>query len=113
MGKQLEFKSGNGISITANAQDVSLTIAATSKEFTQAEKTKLETVEANQNAFSNVVIGSVTVAANNKTDTFTLVAGTGVTITANAANKTITVAANTDSILSGAYTSIKVGSVII
>jgi hypothetical protein len=113
MGKQLEIKSGDGLSIAANAQDCSITISSTSEEFTQDEKEKLATVEENQNAFSNIVIGSVTVAADGKTDTFTLVAGEGVTITANAASKTITVAANQDVIMEGAYTSIKVGSIVV
>lgn len=47
----------------------------------------------NQNAFSNVVVGSTTVSADNATDTLTLVAGSNVTITPDATNDKITIAA--------------------
>lgn len=47
--------------------------------------------EANQNAFSNVVVGSTTIAADSKTDTLTLVAGDNVTITPDATNDKITI----------------------
>lgn len=49
--------------------------------------------EANQNAFSNVAIGSSTIAADSKTDTLTLVAGNNVTLTPDTANDKITIAA--------------------
>ena len=61
------------------------------------DKAKLDSIsegaEVNQNAFSNVVVGSTTVSADNKTDTLTLVAGTNVTITPDATNDNITIAA--------------------
>lgn len=47
----------------------------------------------NQNAFSNIKVGSITVAADTATDTLTLVAGTNVTITPDATNDKITIAA--------------------
>ena len=47
----------------------------------------------NQDAFSNVKVGDVTVAADSTTDTLTLVSGTNVTITPDATNDTITIAA--------------------
>ena len=47
----------------------------------------------NQNAFSNVVVGSTTVAADSATDTLTLVAGTNITITPDVTNDKITIAA--------------------
>lgn len=47
----------------------------------------------NQNAFSNVTVGSTTVAADSATDTLTLVAGDNVTITPDATNDKITIAA--------------------
>ena len=47
----------------------------------------------NQNAFSNVVVGSTTASADNATDTLTLVAGSNVTITPDATNDKITIAA--------------------
>ena len=61
------------------------------------DKDKLDGIatgaEVNQNAFSNVVVGSTTVAADSKTDTLTLVAGTNVTITPDPTNDKITIAA--------------------
>lgn len=59
-----------------------------------ADKSKLDGVasgaEVNQNAFSNVVIGSTTVAADSKTDSLTL-AGSNVTLTPDATNDKITI----------------------
>ena len=52
--------------------------------------------EVNQNAFSNVTVGNVTVSADSKTDTLTLVAGSNVTITPDATNDKITIASSTD-----------------
>lgn len=49
--------------------------------------------EVNQNAFSNVKVGTTTVAADAKTDTLELVAGSNVTITSDATNDKITIAA--------------------
>lgn len=46
----------------------------------------------NQNAFSNVVVGSTTISADSATDTVTLVAGSNVTITPDATNDKITIA---------------------
>lgn len=47
--------------------------------------------EANQNAFSNVVVGSSTVAADAKTDTLTLTGAGSVTLSANTSTDTITI----------------------
>lgn len=46
----------------------------------------------NQNAFSKVVVGSTTIAADSATDTLTLVAGTNITITPDATNDKVTIA---------------------
>lgn len=54
--------------------------------------------EANQNAFSNVLVGSTTVTADSKTDTLTLAAGSNITITPDAANDKITIASSHPSI---------------
>jgi hypothetical protein len=190
MGKQLEFKAGTGINITASGSDNSVTIASTvapshfkgeytsltalravegsagdyayvdegadkdittyiwdttdaawveqrgvttaetsasvkekyeanedTNAFTNNEKTKLSGIatgaEVNQNALASIAVGSVTVTANGKTDTFTLVAGTGVLVTANATAKTITFTADVDTILTDAITSVKVGSTVL
>lgn len=61
------------------------------------DKTKLNGIdtgaEVNQNAFSNVKVGSTTVAADSKTDTLELVAGSNVTLTPDATNDKVTIAA--------------------
>ncbi len=49
--------------------------------------------EKNQNAFSNVVVGSTTIAADTSTDTLTLVAGDNITITPDATNDKIAISA--------------------
>ena len=62
-----------------------------------ADKSKLDGIaagaEVNQNAFSNVKVGSTTIAADGKTDTLELVAGSNVTITPDATNDKVTIAA--------------------
>ncbi len=60
--------------------------------------TKLDGVasgaEVNQNAFSNIAVsGQTTVAADGKTDTLTLAAGTNITLTTNAVTDTVTITA--------------------
>ena len=50
--------------------------------------------EANQNAFSNVKVGSTTIAADSKTDTLELVAGDNITLTPDATNDKITITAS-------------------
>ena len=47
--------------------------------------------QANQNAFSNVLVDSINIAANTPTDTLTLVAGSNITITPDATNDKITI----------------------
>ena len=66
-------------------------------DYTTIEKNKLagisENAEVNQNAFSNVVVGSTTISADSKTDTLTLVAGSNVTLTPDSTNDKITITA--------------------
>lgn len=47
--------------------------------------------EVNQNAFSNVKVGSATLAADTKTDTLELAAGTGITLTPDATTDKVTI----------------------
>lgn len=60
-----------------------------------ADKTKLNGIasgaEVNQNAFSNVVVGTTTVAADSKTDSLTLEGGANITLTPDATNDKITI----------------------
>ena len=58
----------------------------------------------NQNAFSNVVVGSTTIAADSATDSLTLVAGSNVTITPDATNDKITIAATDTKYTHPSYT---------
>lgn len=65
-------------------------------DYTTEEKTKLSNIEAgaevNQNAFGNVKVGSTTIAADGKTDTLELAAGTNITLTPDATNDKVIVA---------------------
>lgn len=47
----------------------------------------------NQNAFSNIAVGSSTIAADSATDTLTLVAGSNITLTPDTTNDKVTIAA--------------------
>lgn len=73
-----------------------------------SDKTKLDNIasgaEVNQNAFSNIAVGSTTIAADAKTDTLTLAAGSNVTIAPDTASDKITISA-TDTKYSAATTS--------
>lgn len=73
-----------------------------------AASSHTHSVYVNQNAFSNVTVGSTTVSADSATDTLTLVAGSNVTITPDATNDKITIAStdtNTWRGISSTYTS--------
>ena len=104
----LELVAGTNVTITPDATNDKITIAATDTTYSEAstsaaglmstsDKTKLNGIatgaEVNQNAFSNVKIGSTTVAADAKTDTLELVAGTNITLTPDTANDKITITA--------------------
>ena len=62
-----------------------------------SDKSKLDGIaagaEVNQKAFSNVTVGSTTIAADSKTDTLTIPAGDHITLTPDATNDKITIAA--------------------
>ena len=59
----------------------------------------------NQNAFSNVKVGSTTIAADTTTDTIQLAAGSNITLTPDATNDKVTIAA-TDTTYTASTTSI-------
>lgn len=59
----------------------------------------------NQNAFSNVAVGTTTIAADSTTDTLTVVAGSNITITPDATNDKITIAATDTVYTHPSYTS--------
>ena len=66
-------------------------------DYTDTDKAKLEGIatgaQVNQNAFSNVIVGSITIAADDVTDSLTLAAGDNVTISADAANDKVIISA--------------------
>jgi hypothetical protein len=59
------------------------------------DKTKLDGIaagaEVNQNAFSNVLVGTTTIAADGKTDTLELAAGANIALTPDATNDRVTI----------------------
>ena len=59
--------------------------------------------EKNQNAFSNVVVGSTTIAADTATDTITFVAGDNITLTPDATNDKITISAKDTTYTLGSF----------
>lgn len=81
----------------ANASDLTSHTGNSTIHITSSERTKWNAAEVNQNAFSNVKVNSTTIAADSKTDTLNLVAGSNVTITPDADTDTITISStNTD-----------------
>ena len=104
----LELVAGSNVTLTPDATNDKVTIAATNTTYsdvttsahglmTAADKTKLNGIaagaEVNQNAFSNIAVGSTTIYADGKTDTLTLVAGSNVTLTPDATNDKVTITA--------------------
>ena len=82
------------IELTDNNTTYGVATQSTNGLESAADKKKLDGIatgaEVNQNAFSNVVVGSTTIAADSKTDTLTL-AGSNVTITPDATNDKVTI----------------------
>jgi len=100
------YSSGAGVKVAITLAENTDTAGASSSDdlpegvtnlyLTSAERTKLSGIatgaEVNQNAFSNVAVtGQDTVAADGKTDTLNLEAGTGIIITTNATTDTVTI----------------------
>lgn len=116
--KATQDASGNVITSTyATKSELNSHTGNTTKHITSAERTNWNAAkthadsahaptnaEPNQNAFSNVTVGSTTIAADSKTDTLTLVAGSNITLTPDASNDKITIAAK-DTTYSAATTS--------
>ncbi len=82
VGNKVDKVSGKGLS---------------TNDYTTTEKNKLAGIangaEVNQNAFSNIAVGSVTITADSKTDTLTIAAGNNITLTADAANDKLIITA--------------------
>lgn len=60
---------------------------------TKSDSSHTHSSYVNQNAFSNVTVGSTTIAADSTTDTLTLAAGSNITLTPDATNDKVTIAA--------------------
>ncbi len=93
----------DGLDASAFAPAVHVHAVATTSAngyMSNTDKTKLDGIatgaEVNQLAFSNVVVGGTTIAADTKTDTLTISAGTGITLTPDAANDALTIAVTQD-----------------
>lgn len=107
------FLAGANITITSDVENDTITISAaagsgsgdvsydlatetTAGLMSAADKVKLNGItanaQANQNAFSNVTIGTDTIVAGSETDSLELVAGDNITISTDATNKKITIA---------------------
>lgn len=91
----------NGTAVNAALQTLDSSISSTTGQAISsititdgkiASSTKISVGETNQNAFSNVKVGSTTIAADTTTDTLELVAGTGITLTPDATNDKVTIA---------------------
>ena len=63
-----------------------------------SDKSKLDGIQAgaevNQNAFTRIQVGSSSLVADEKTDTLSLIAGTGISLTPNVANDSVTISAS-------------------
>lgn len=87
----------NASDLTSHTGNSTIHITATERNNWNTAKTHADTAhapsnaEVNQNAFSNITVGSTTISADTKTDTLTLTAGTNVTITPDATNDKITI----------------------
>ena len=85
------------VTLTSTAMKATVSDATTDTSgwMSSADKAKLNGVasnaEVNQNAFSNVKVGTTTVAADSKMDTLELKNGTGISISANATNDYVTI----------------------
>lgn len=81
-----------------NSQGFIPSVATTAANglMSSVDKTKLNGIatgaEVNQNAFSNIAIGSSTIAADTKTDTLTLTAGNNIALTPNISTDAVTIA---------------------
>ena len=125
----LELVAGSNVTLTPDATNDKVTIAATDTTYSvvtagtsttsgglmsQADKTKLNGIatgaEVNQNAFSNVTVGSTTIAADAKTDTLTLAAGSNVTLTPDATNDKVTIAATDTTYSAGTQALLEAGT---
>ena len=91
----------NGTSVIIPLAVATGSSGATNGVMTSDDKKKLNEIQAgaqaNQNAFSNVVVGSTTIAADTTTDTLTLTQGSHITLTPSSADDSVTIATDLSS----------------
>lgn len=98
-GSTISLIGSDGTTTSVSDSNTTYNNATTSQAglMTAADKTKLNGIETgaevNQNAFSSIIVGSTTIAADSKTDSLTIVAGNNVSVTPDSANGKITIAA--------------------
>ena len=96
-GTTITYTKGDGSTGTIKTQDTTYKNATVSASglMSAADKSKLDKVqtgaEINQNAFSNIKVGSQIISADNKQDTFELVAGSNISLTPNTTSDKITI----------------------
>lgn len=84
---------GNGTTLKTYNGSSAQTVNITPSNIGAAASSHTHSSYANQNAFSNVVVGSTTIAADTTTDTLTLAAGSNITLTPDATNDKVTITA--------------------
>ena len=96
-GSTITLVGSDGSTTSVEDSNTTYPVASTSANglMSSSDKTKLNNIaagaEVNQNAFSNIVVGSTTIAADGKQDTLTMVAGTGIGLTPDATNDKVTI----------------------
>lgn len=101
-GSAIQGVKVNGTTLTPDANrivNVPLVTTSADGAMSAADKTKLDGIaagaEVNQNAFSNVKVGSTTVSADSKTDTLELASSSAITLTPDATNDKVTIGVST------------------
>lgn len=97
-GTELAFARGDHVHPSDTSKvDKETGKGLSTNDYTTAEKNKLSGIasgaEVNQNAFSNVKVGSTTIASGGKTATLELAQGSNVTLTPDSSGKKVTIAA--------------------
>lgn len=89
-GKEIADKEYVDSQVTTNFNILNTTVTSHSAKLDSIQ----EGAEVNQNAFSNVKVGTTTISADSKTDTLELVAGANISLTPDATNDKVTISAN-------------------
>ena len=76
---------------TVNGKALSADITLSASDVGAADSSHTHPSYVNQNAFSNVKVGSTTVAADTATDTLEIAAGTGISVAGDATNDKVTI----------------------